>query len=144
MFPNAAIPVLVFALVIATVIGAVFLRAAVALYNKIACATLSADSVPRLEVRVPEPGLVKAMGITLLAGLIDVAVGLLIGRGDSLVVQLISIPISLFIMAVLLCLTLPTSLGRAILVTLCEILILGAFLGVLAGAGMVLFASLSR
>jgi hypothetical protein len=151
MFEAGAICGFVMFIALGALIGAVFLRAAIALYNKLAGGPQSASSVP-------EPAFGKAIGINLVAMLIDVALGFLIrliagpgtmsadpdSQGFNLGAQLISLPVSLLVTAALLSAMLPTSFGRAILVTLCEILILAVFIGVLAGVGMVLFAGFSR
>jgi hypothetical protein len=92
-----------------TLIGGVFLRAAVALYNKLAGGAQSPSSVP-------EPLLGKAMGITFVTTLVNAVAGFVIGlatgagaaatgvggRGAGLVAQLISFPMSLLIMAAML------------------------------------------
>jgi hypothetical protein len=136
-----AIGELLCALVIGgTLIGAVFLRAAVALYNKMAAGASSASSVP-------EPAFGKAMGITFVTALVPM-VGFLIGfvigggaaaagargQGVDVVAQLISFPVGLLVMAGMLSLMLPTTFGRAILVTLCYMLVV--LLGVLLVVGV--------
>jgi hypothetical protein len=152
---GAAIGVLLFALAIGvavgTLIGAVFLRAAVALYNKMAGGTSSPSSVP-------EPALGKAMWIIFASSLAQMVVGLLIdlvtgagpavagarGQEVDVVAELIFFPVSLLIMAGMLSAKLPTTFGRAILVTLCYLLVALPVVGVFVGiAVLVLGIALS-
>jgi type III secretory pathway component EscS len=144
MSEGAAIGVLLGALAIAvaveTLIGAVFLRAAVALYNKLAGGASSPSNVP-------EPALGKAMWIIFATSLARLIVASLIGlgigarataagaRGQGVdeVALLISFPVSLLIMAEMLSARLPTTFGRAILVTLCYLLVVLLVVGVLVG-----------
>src|SRR5262249_15413072 len=106
------------------------LRAAVSLYNKLAGGASSPSSVP-------EPTFGKAMWITFATCVAQMVVGLFIGgvtgagataasasekRGD-VALLLISIPVSLFVSAAILSAKLPTIFGRAILLTLCDMLI---------------------
>jgi hypothetical protein len=147
---GAAIGVLLCALVIGvavqTLIGAVFLRAAVALYNKLAGGTSSPTSVP-------EPALGKAMWITFATSLAQFIVSSLIGlgtgagaaagargQGVDMVAQLISFPVSLLIMVEMLSARLPTTFGRAFLVTLCYMLVALLAVGVLVGIAVLVFA----
>ena len=142
---GAAVGVLLCALVIAvavgTLIGAVFLRAAVALYNKMAGGASSPGSVP-------QPAFGKAMWISFANCLAQIVLGFLIvgvtdtgataagarGQGVDMVAPLISFPVGLLIMAGILSAKLPTTFGRAILVTLCYmllvLLVVGAFVGI--------------
>ena len=131
---------LVFALVIGTAVGAVFLRAGISLYNKLA-------GGPGSPTSVPEPTFGKAMGITFVTVLVNAVAGFAIGfvfaaahwhrqrisrgRADSLIPQLISFPVSLLVMSAMLSAMLPTSFGRAVLVTLCYALIAVLVVGVL-------------
>ena len=143
---------LVVGVAVGTLIGAVFLRAAVALYNKMAGGASSPGSVP-------EPALGKAMWIIFAASLAQVVVGWLIGeitvpgaplrrplesliaevaggvgpKGVDNVAQLFAIPVGLLIMAAVLSVKLPTTFGRAVLVTLCYLLVLVPVVGVLVG-----------
>ena len=128
---------------VGTLIGAVFLRAAVALYNKLAGGASSPSSVP-------EPTFGKAMWITFAASVAQFVVGSLIslatgggataagGRGQEVdvVAQLI---VSLLIMAGVLSAKLPTTFGRAILVTLCDMLLVLLVVGALVGIVVLLF-----
>jgi hypothetical protein len=149
MSERAAIGVLLCALVIGvavgTLIGAICLRAAIGLYNKLAGGASSPSSVP-------EPTLGKAMWITFAIFVAHVILGMLIigpiggdgamtagARGSDVVTQLISIPISFFITAGILSAKLPTTFGRAILVTLCDILVGLLVGGVLAGIAVLAF-----
>ena len=138
---------LVIGLAIGTVIGAVFLRAAIALYNKLAGGDSSASSVPR-------PTFGQAMWISYATCVAQMMVGFFIGgltgtrapvpRADEEGVNvdglLISVLIGLLIQAVILCEKLPTTFGRAILVTLCDLLIVIRVAGVIAAIAVVVFA----
>ena len=144
---GAAVGVLLCALVIAvavgTLIGAVFLRAAVALYNKLAGGASSPSSVP-------EPAFGKALWITFAASVAQFIVGSLIGlatgvgatapggrgQGVDVVVQLL---VSFLIMGAVLSAKLPTTFGRALLVTLCYLLVVLPVVGVLVGIAVLVF-----
>jgi hypothetical protein len=119
----------VFAVALGTVIGAAFLRAACAFYNKLAGGKGSPSSVP-------EPLLGKAMGITFVTALVNAVAGF----------ELLSLPVSLLVMAGMNSALLPTTFGRGLLVALCYLLV-GLFvvvvLAVLFG-GFFLVASLRR
>jgi hypothetical protein len=145
---GAAVAVLMCVLVIGiafgTLIGAVFLRAAIALYNKLAGGASSPSSVP-------EPAFGKAMWITFATFVAQVVVGLLINglvvgdRGAAaethgLIAQLISFPVSVLIMAGMLSARLPTTFGRAFLVTLCDMLLSLLAAVVLLGVAVLVFA----
>ena len=138
--------VLVIGVAVGTLIGAVFLRAAVGLYNNLAGGASSPSSVP-------EPTFGKAMWITFATSLAQLVVaGLLTGfspvseqwrqvpgeKGVD-VVALISIPVGLLVMAAVLSAKLPTTFGRAILLTLCYMLVVVLFVGVLAVIALVVF-----
>jgi hypothetical protein len=104
-------------------IGAICLRAAVALYNWQAGGASSPSSVPELASG-------KAMWISLDIFLAQIIVGVLIagysaalGRGVDLVAKLIYVSISFLVMAGILSKRLPTTFGRAISVTLCDMLV---------------------
>ena len=134
-----------------TLIGAVILRAAVALCNKLEGGDLSPRSVP-------EPAFGKAMWITFATSLAQMVVGSFIvlgtgggataagarGQGVDEVAQLISFPVSLLIMAEMLSTRLPTTFGGAILVTLCYVLVSLLVAGVLVGIAVLVFAVVSR
>lgn len=138
---------LVIGVLVGTLIGAVCLRAAIALYNKMAGGASSPSSVP-------EPAFGKAMWIIFAISLAQFVLGSLIvlctgaaatGPGAreqafNGVVQLISIPVSLLIMAGLLSARLPTTFGRAFLVTLCYVLVELLVGGVLVGIAVLVFA----
>jgi hypothetical protein len=137
------------ALMIGTLSAAVFLRAAIALYNKLAGGASSPSSVP-------EPDFGKAMGISFVTCLVQVVAGFLLdlvtgtgagaaragGKGIDVQAQLISFPMSLVITAAMLSALLPTTLTRALLVTLCEMLIVVLVVGIalvviaVSGAGL--------
>jgi hypothetical protein len=152
---GAAIGVLLCALAIGlavgTLIGAVFLRLAVALYNNLAGGASSPSSVP-------QPAWGKAMWISFAICVAQMVVGsLLIGLGTRAeataagerepfgVAQLISVSVSFLITAAILSAKLPTTFGRAILVTLCDTLVVLLVLTVLVGiAGLVFGLALMR
>ncbi|HEY7314406.1 MAG TPA: hypothetical protein VH643_33975 [Gemmataceae bacterium] len=131
---------LVIGLAVGTLIGAVFLRAAVALYNKLAGGASSPSSVP-------EPTFGKAMWITFAISLAQMVLGYSLiaaaagagGQGAVVVAQFISVPVSLLISAEILSAKLPTTFGRAILVTLCDMLLVLIVLGVLVGIAVLVF-----
>jgi hypothetical protein len=142
---GAAIGVLLCALVIGvavqTIIGAVCLRAAIALYNKMAGVASSPCSVP-------EPALGKAMRITFAISVMQMIFGLIIislfrgdgaaaagarGRSFDVVARLMYFPVSLLIMVEMLSTRLPTTLGRSCFVTLCYMLVVLFVGGVLVG-----------
>jgi hypothetical protein len=116
--------VLVVGVAIGTLIGAIILRSAIGLYNLLA----GNDRVPTLRMG-------HAMLITFVISLINAMVTALIARAGvagagfedrdlALVNQLIGIPVSLVIMAGMLSMLLPTTIGRAFLVTLCHAIIM--------------------
>jgi hypothetical protein len=121
---------LVFGVLLGLLIGAVILRAACALYNAMAGGKGS-------PYRVPEPGLGQAMGIVFVTALINFVVSFVLGlavgagaeatgtgaQGPALLFQLISLPVSLLVMAAMLAAMLPTTFGRGILVALCNLLV---------------------
>ena len=134
-------------LAIGTLLGAVFLRAGVALYNWQTGGASSPSSVPK-------PAFGKAMWISFDICVPQLVVGLFIGgvtvpeataagageKGVDVARQLISLLVSLLIMAAILSAKLPTTFGRAILVTLCDMLIVTLALGVLVAIAFVVFA----
>ena len=144
-------------LAIETLIGALFLRAAVAFYNKMAGGASSPSSVP-------EPAFGKAMWIIFDSTVFQMVVGGLFiaistgagpvaagaGRkGVDVVAQLSSFPVSLpimslLIMAAVLSAKLPTTFGRAILVTLCYMLVVLLVAGVLVGIAVLVFGGALR
>jgi len=110
--------------VVCLLVGTIMLRAACSLFNK-----LAGESK-----RVPEPGFGKAMGIMLVTLLVNVVVGGVLGllvlaggaaagadqRSMQLLINVVSIPIGFLTMAGMLTVMLPTSFGRALLVTLTQ------------------------
>ena len=142
---------LVIGVPVGTLIGAVCLRAAVALYNKLAGGASSPDSVP-------QPTLGKAMWIILAILLAQVIVGSLLGlctdvgptaprvRGLGVdgIAEYIAFPVSLLIMVGILAAKLPTTFGRAIVVTLCYMFIVLLVVGVLVGIAVVVFGVASQ
>lgn len=104
-----------------TLLGPMLLRFAVYLYNKMA----GLDSCDG----VREPEFLKALAITILAALIELVSGFLLGGmlGTSAgatqhqaanLARILSIPIGVFALTAFLVMTLPTSFGRAFLVSL--------------------------
>jgi hypothetical protein len=135
---------LVIGVAVGTLIGAVLLRAAVALYNKMAGGASSPSSVP-------EPAFRKAMWITfeiwvyqMVAGLFYFGIftrdGAAAPGARGVVFQLIFSAVSLLIMVGMLSAKLPTTFGRAILVTLCDMLVSLLVVGVLAVIAFLVFA----
>ena len=115
---------------IGTLIGAVILRTACWLYNVF-------DGGPRSPQAIPEPDFGKAAGIVLVTMVVNYGVSFVIGfvggaaalgggadpRTAQLMVTLISLPISLLVMAAMISMMLPTSFGKAILVALLYLLV---------------------
>lgn len=145
---GAAIVSLLINLGLPTLFAAVFLLAAVALYNLMAGGGNSASAVPA-------PGFGKAWGIVLIALIAQLLANFLIAmavgvgaaanpaaspEGVGLFVQIGSYGAGLLILSLLLAVVLPTTFPRAILVTLCFALvciIVGAILfGVLTVVGV--------
>ncbi len=145
--------VLVFAIPAGIVIGSVFLRAACALYNQLAGGKGSPASVPELLFG-------RAMGITGVTTLVNAVAGYVIGslvgagnaaagageRGPAVLAQLLSLPVSLLVMAGMNSALLPTTFSRGLLVALCYLLVVlfaAAVLTALFG-GLFLVVSLLR
>jgi hypothetical protein len=113
-------------------IGAIILRAAISLYNR-----MTSNSVP-------EPSFGSAYLIVFAAGIVNAivqfAMGFMLGMtgaagGDdtttgNVIVQLIGIPVSLVVMAAMISSMLPTTFGRAFLITLLYLLI-GIAIGII-------------
>jgi len=116
----------VIGMTIVVLIGAVILRAAISLYNRMASAS-----------QVPEPTFGKALLITLVTMLVNFVVSLVLnmvvgGAGAAAnaneqavggMAQLLSLPVSLCVLAFMLSTMLPTTFGRGFLVSLCNLLI---------------------
>jgi hypothetical protein len=138
---------LVIAFAVSTLIGAVFLRAAVAFYNNLAGGASSPASIP-----VPAFG--RAWSITFAISVVQMIVGLLIiglfkadgaaAQERELTAELIYLPVGLLIMVQMLSARLPTTFGRAFLVTLCDMLLFLLVGAVLAGIPMLVFALAGR
>jgi hypothetical protein len=119
-------------LVISTLVGAIILRAAVSL-----CNTMTGGA--RSRSAVPEPSLGQAMAITFFTSLVNAVVGFVVGLaraeanpkggGVDLTAQLATIPVSMFVMTCMVAALLPTTFGRAILVTVCHFLIAAIIVG---------------
>jgi len=115
---------MIFIVAIGTLIGAVILRAAILLYNAMAGGPDSRSSVP-------EPLFGKAMGIIFVTMLVNAAVNFVMGMATDpgvpvararankvdVVAQLASFVVSLLVLAGMLSAMLPTTIGRAIIVT---------------------------
>src|SRR5262249_4168509 len=137
-------------LVVGTLLGAVFLYAAIALYKAIALLNkmLGGGSSPS---SVPWPAFGKAMWITFETSMYQMVAGLLIFglfRGDGAgtrgqvvdgVAQLLFVPVSILITVGVLSAKLPTTIGRAILVTLCDVLLVLLAVSVLVAIAVLLF-----
>ena len=134
-------------LALGTLIGAVLLRAAVALYNKMAGGASSPFGVP-------EPVFGKAMWISFDICVAQLVVGLFIvaltGTGTTVVPRanekgvdvvglLIPVLIGLFSQVAILSAKLPTTFGRAILVALCYLLVALLVVGALVGIAVLVF-----
>jgi hypothetical protein len=118
-----------FAIALGTVLGAVLLRAACALYNKLAGGKGSPSSVP-------EPLLDKALGITFVTALVQAVAGS----------ELLALPVSFLVLAAMSSALLPTTFGRGLLVALCYLLV-GLFVVVVLAflfGGLFLVVSLLR
>ena len=129
---------LLIATAIGILLGAICLRPAIRLYNKMAGGVTSSKSVP-------EPGFAKAMGIicviisvnTVLSFLFGVVIGVAAegagagAEGVYVVAELIYFPFGLVIMGAMLSRMLPTTFGRAVLVSLCHMLVTIAVAGIL-------------
>jgi hypothetical protein len=121
---------LVVAVTIAGLVTAAVFRAAIAFYNKMVGGAGSVSSVP-------EPSFGKMLGIAFAAILVNGVVGSIVsssvvggaaiggmnGKEVELFAKLISLPFNLLAMAGVLSSMLPTTFGRAFLVTLCYLLI---------------------
>ena len=137
---------MVIGLVAGTLFGAVFLRAAIALYNKMAGGASSSK-------RVPEPAVGSAMKIMFAILFFQMLIGFLIGDalGDGIaavkvgekkvdvVTLLISLSVSTYIMSMVLSVLLPTTFRRAFLVTLCYWLVGIIVAGVLAAIAFAVY-----
>ncbi|MEW4570730.1 hypothetical protein AB1L88_22930 [Tautonia sp. JC769] len=117
-------------LIIGTLVGAIILRAAISLRNKLAGGPETRDAVP-------EPAIGKAMGITFVATLANLIAGSGVeqfvgglaapssgeGGGWNVIAQLVSLPVGLLVMAGMLSSALPTTFVQAIGVTICHLMI---------------------
>lgn len=144
MNPAALIAPLVL-LTISSLIGGLILRASISLFNKLAR--------NRGKTLIPEPAIPKAIGITLITFIVNAGVGLLIGVllggtaqlvGNSpsyprFVAGTVSSVMAILSMVVMLALLLPTSLARALLVTLFNYFISLAIVAFLVAIASVLF-----
>jgi hypothetical protein len=137
-------------LVIGTVIGAIILRAACALYNKLV-------GGPKTPTSVPEPDFGRAMGIIFVAWLVNLAAGFMLSmvfaggvgadRVQTMMAQAISIPIGFLVLAGMIAGMLPTTFGRALLVALLYLLIaviVGVTIGFVVAIVLLALGGLSR
>jgi len=122
--------IMLFPAAMGTAFGAVCLLAAIALHNKMAGGAGAPSSVAA-------PGFIKALGITFVTALINAAVGIGVALAATatpavhvlpagcfgLLAQVVALPLSLLIMAVMLTAMLPTSFGRALVITLLYLMI---------------------
>jgi len=135
-------------------IGAVFLRAAVALYNLFAKTNDTMAGEASLPSLVPMPAFGKAMWISFETSVFQMVAGLLIfglfrasgaaasearGQVFDAVAQLLFVPISFLIPVAVLSAKLPTTFGRAILVTLCDMVLVLLVVGILVGMAFLVF-----
>jgi hypothetical protein len=111
-------------LIVGTLIGAVILRAACSLFNKMA----------GQDRAVPEPSFGKALGITVVSMIANMAVGFMVGiviggggaaaganpQHVQIISTLVSLPVGFLVMSGMLTLMLPTSFGRGMLVALLQ------------------------
>ena len=113
---------LVFMVAIGTVVGAIILRAACSLYNKIVGGS-------RAPGAVPNPGFGKAMGIVFVATLVNFGLSFVIGFVGALgavhpaVTQLISLPVGYLVLAGMTTAMLPTDFPKALLIALLYVVI---------------------
>ncbi len=134
---------LVIGLLIGLAIAAVILRAACALFNKMAGGAGSPGSVP-------SPGFGKAMLMVLVIGIIQFVTGIVLGvmgvtaNMTPIMANLISTPISFLVSAGMISALLPTSFGKGLGVALCQfiimILILVAVVVIFLVIGAAMFA----
>ena len=134
---------LVIGLLIGLAIAAVILRAACALFNKMAGGAGSPGSVPN-------PGFGKAMLMVLVIGIIQFVTGIVLGvmgvtaNMTPIMANLISTPISFLVSAGMISALLPTSFGKGLGVALCQfiimILILVAVVVIFLVIGAAMFA----
>jgi len=146
MNPAALIALFVL-LTVCSLIGGLILRASITLFNKLAG--------NRGKALIPEPGIPKAIGITLATFIVNAGVGLLIGQLLGGTAQLfgkgptypqfvagtVSSVAAILTMVVMLALSLPASLPRALLVTLCNYVIsfaIALFLAAIASLFLVI------
>jgi hypothetical protein len=135
---------------VATLIDALFLRAAVALYNMVATLNDRMAGDASFPSRVPQPTVGEAWWISFQISVARILVGGLIfglfrddenarGRIVDSVAQLLFVPISLLITVGVLSAKLPTTFVRAILITLFDILLVVLVVGVLVGIAVLVF-----
>ena len=123
---------LVIAVAIGTLCGAIVLRTACWLYNKLAGGTGSPSAVA-------EPGFGKAACISFVTTLVQFGVGVALSMAGyaaelgDITINCISLPLSLIVAAGMISGMLPTTFGRGILIALLQV-------GVMIAVGLVLLA----
>lgn len=136
---------------VGTIIGAVFLRAAIALYNKLA-------GGPDSESAVPEPSFGRTILILFLTSVVNaiasaaltVAIGSGAGaagiRGNQLNVpaQVGGFVLSLFVLSGALSVLLPTTFPRAVMVSLCYLITVVAVVAGIAVFAWLVFGVLAK
>ncbi|QDT96014.1 hypothetical protein [Gimesia aquarii] len=139
---------IVIILPIALLIGAVILRAAISMFNKLA----GKGSGEEGQDLVPEPSMLKAMGILLITGVANAIIGAILGAigaatgliqageggakaGFDLTLNLISLPFTFLVSSALLAALLPTTFKRGMGVALCQYIVtilVGLAIGLIA------------
>lgn len=137
---------LVIIIPIALLIGAVILRAAISMFNKFAGTGEEGQDL------VPEPSMLKAMGILLIAGVANAIIGAILGAigaatgliqageggakaGFDLTLNLVSLPFTFLVSSALLAALLPTTFKRGMGVALCQYIVtilVGLAIGLIA------------
>lgn len=137
---------LVIIIPIALLIGAVILRAAISMFNKFAGTGEEGQDL------VPEPSMLKAMGILLITGVANAIIGAILGAigaatgliqageggakaGFDLTLNLISLPFTFLVSSALLAGLLPTTFKRGMGVALCQYIVsilVGLAIGLIA------------
>jgi len=145
---EALLCVLVVAIPIGLMIGAVVLRAAVSLFNKFA-GTSEVDETGESFGLVPEPSMLKAVGILLITGVANFMIGLILSvlasvvgllqagpeglnPGNQIILNLASLPFTFIVSSALLSALLPTTFKRGMGVALCQYIV-SILLGLVIG-----------
>lgn len=141
------------AAVIGSIVQAVILRAAVAMYNRLSGANKSTDydedGIPYAKSAdtfegVPEPTMPQAMGICFVIVILNSVISMIargsvsaepMDLGTVLAIRIGGTAFSMLVMAAILTSALPTTFGRAVVVTLCH-----ALISILIAVPIILFA----